>query len=835
MIGRDFNLFETPWASANPFAQVVNRAVAKKPQIELSKIPNAPLIATKDWKWELATTVPWTQGFGALGGGRIATEPEIEKINAFAEAIKTDNPEYSVLPPEKNKGLVEAFIQDNPEYSSIFQSKEPEQSFIGGLADKTKGSFMSGIRRIWEAGVWLAEGKYDVGEAGIRGAAGALESAFSPIAWALGQGIESFIPDRVKESVGGTLAPVIEKGSEMYSNLSPEAQRLVGNLWVAWEVGLNFLWVWAAGRVAWSEITKTAVKKTGKVLAKWATSTGRGVGKVWGAISTIPEYGVEVATGLSKEAQQVIKRAPSIYKKARTGEITRNTIFDETKSALDKRLDDLSELWRSYKDLRTGKVVWLSDDLRNAYTKSVQSVDLLDLPTADRNAIAEVKKYIDEIQGDLTDRQLLAMRKKIDSTISWDKGVGSEWQAVVRGIRAEIDNLAKSKIAGLAERDAKFAPEIKFLNTVKNSIYDAKGNVKDNAISAINNLTGKGKEFKIDRFEQILPWITQKIDALKAFEEVQGISGIKTGSILRQWGGLVAGTTAGWPVGALLGFVLTHPGIAARVLEAYGMTKSAISDILTKRASKSVNDQAIKIIKTAKLPEVERIIIKQKPTSIINLPKKDKIVKPNPSGLRREPITSKIGGIAKKLDMSKNKKGFINPWKIAEDLWATKADDSIKALMEEARKYGSAEEFMKWLEKQKKISYHGTNAKFDTFSLKNFWQTDEWFSGVGYYFSWEKSYAKEYGKIIKKAFLDIKRPYIYEDNMALWSVNPWKFRISLWLDENASASAVRKELVKQWYDWVIIKNEWKNIEEMVLNSSQIKTESQLKDMYNKAN
>lgn len=97
------------------------------------------------------------------------------------------------------------------------------------------------------------------------------------------------------------------------------------------------------------------------------------------------------------------------------------------------------------------------------------------------------------------------MRKKIDSTISYDKGVSSEGQAVVRGIRASIDDLAKSRIAGLAERDAKFAPEIQFLNTVKNSVYDAKGNIKDNAISAINSLTGKGKEFKIDRFEQVLP------------------------------------------------------------------------------------------------------------------------------------------------------------------------------------------------------------------------------------------------------------------------------------------------------------------------------------------
>jgi len=47
---------------------------------------------------------------------------------------------------------------------------------------------------------------------------------------------------------------------------------------------------------------------------------------------------------------------------------------------------------------------------------------------------------------------------------------------------------------------------------------------------------------------------------------------------------------------------------------------------------------------------------------------KDKIVKPNLSGLRREPIASKIGGIAKKLDMSKNRAGFINPGAMAEDL-----------------------------------------------------------------------------------------------------------------------------------------------------------------------
>lgn len=195
--------------------------------------------------------------------------------------------------------------------------------------------------------------------------------------------------------------------------------------------------------------------------------------------------------------------------------------------------------------MRTGKVVANTDDLGNAFANATKNVDTIDLPITDRNAIAEAKRYIDELQGDVTDKQLLAMRKKIDSTISWDKGVSSEGQAVVRGIRSSIDDLAKSRIVGLAERDAKFAPEIQFLNTVKNTIYDAKGNIKDNAISSINNLTGKGKEFKLERFEKILPGITDKIKALKAFEEVQGISGIKTGSIARQGGGILAGTTAG--------------------------------------------------------------------------------------------------------------------------------------------------------------------------------------------------------------------------------------------------------------------------------------------------
>lgn len=61
-------------------------------------------------------------------------------------------------------------------------------------------------------------------------------------------------------------------------------------------------------------------------------------------------------------------------------------------------MSDLSELGKSYKDLRTGKVVGKSDDLQDAFNRATVNTDIVDLPIADRNAIAEAKKYIDEIQ-----------------------------------------------------------------------------------------------------------------------------------------------------------------------------------------------------------------------------------------------------------------------------------------------------------------------------------------------------------------------------------------------------------------------------------------------------
>ena len=90
-------------------------------------------------------------------------------------------------------------------------------------------------------------------------------------------------------------------------------------------------------------------KTAGKAIVTGAERTGAALEKI---PTTATEQAISLGTGLSKEAQQVIKSNPKLYKAARTGELTRESLFTDTKAALDKSIDDLSELGKSYKELR---------------------------------------------------------------------------------------------------------------------------------------------------------------------------------------------------------------------------------------------------------------------------------------------------------------------------------------------------------------------------------------------------------------------------------------------------------------------------------------------------
>lgn len=76
------------------------------------------------------------------------------------------------------------------------------------------------------------------------------------------------------------------------------------------------------------------------------------------------------ATGLERETIQVAKNSPSIFKEARLGNLNRETVTGQAVDAIQKRLDDLSEIGKGYDSVRVGNVVANSDDVAGAYLKN---------------------------------------------------------------------------------------------------------------------------------------------------------------------------------------------------------------------------------------------------------------------------------------------------------------------------------------------------------------------------------------------------------------------------------------------------------------------------------
>jgi hypothetical protein len=152
--------------------------------------------------------------------------------------------------------------------------------------------------------------------------------------------------------------------------------------------------------------------------------------------------------------------------------------------------------------------------------------------------------------------------------------------------------------------DARFSSERQFLDRVKGVMFDKKGNIKDNAISKIATLTGKGKEMMLERMERVIPGITEDLNILKAIEDIDYAKGQKVGSYGRAMIGAGGGAVVGGPVGAILGAIATSPQVGVSLIRSYGkakgMAKEAIEAVIGKmKSGKKLLDTEKKIIDEA--------------------------------------------------------------------------------------------------------------------------------------------------------------------------------------------------------------------------------------------
>ena len=365
-------------------------------------------------------------------------------------------------------------------------------------------------------------------------------------------------------------------------------------------------------------------KQGGKAIVRWAEkvaprvvqgvktgvkATGEWVGKVTKSI-------VSQQSGLWTPAIESILKRPELQWKIRSGELSGAKTLEEARSSIDALREWYRETGKMYDTVRKSNVKVPTSEAKQLLVSQLEldglasgwKLNLVDLPVKDRGAITQALKYIDEYKWEMTPQGALSIRQKLDDLINYNSEVGSNWQRIVTGLRAKYDEFLWNKLPWLKEIDAKYAPERQFWESIRKDIYKADGTLKDNALSVVSNITNKGNEARLARMESILPWIGEKVKALKAFEDIQNASGIKVGTYGR------AATTgaialASVPL-AIASWVATHPVVVARVLEWIGLASQKIKLILAKWKNITKEDATIIQQAVAKTPKskVENII-----------------------------------------------------------------------------------------------------------------------------------------------------------------------------------------------------------------------------------
>ncbi len=387
--------------------------------------------------------------------------------------------------------------------------------------------------------------------------------------------------------------------------------------------------------VRWAEVVAPKIVQGIKTGVK---ATEEWIGKITKSI-------VSQQSGLWTPSIESILKNPELQWKIRSWELSAARTLEEARTSIDALREWFRETGKMYDTIRKSDVKVSTNEAKQVLLSQLESerlatgwkLNLVDLPVKDRWAITQALKYIDEYKWEMTPQSALSIRQKLDDLINYKSDVGSNWQRIVTGLRAKYDEFLSQKLPWLKEIDAKYAPERQFWESIRKDIYKADGTLKDNALSVISNITNKGNEAKLARMESILPWIWEKVKALRAFEDIQASSGIKVWTYARNLSTVWLATVN--PILAVWAWVATHPVVVSRVLESIGLASQKIKSILSKWKNITKEDATIIQQAVAKTPKtkVESIInnlsydpktSKLTSKTLVKKPKSKTIVKP---------------------------------------------------------------------------------------------------------------------------------------------------------------------------------------------------------------
>lgn len=323
---------------------------------------------------------------------------------------------------------------------------------------------------------------------------------------------------------------------------------------------------------AWEAI----VKWTAKWISKWTSLLGK-----WTAKAT--EFTAAQAFGINPSTIKNIIKDPALYNKVEQWVINSEELLGSLGTKIDDSIAKISETGKWYQTIKkTANIKTPIEDINSSLSKRGIEIkdgklDFTNTNMADNADLNAIQKAYDIVNT--PEINVINMRGKLDDLINYESKATSKWQSVVKEMRNAIDTKAKKEIPWLATLDASYSEQTKLLKSIKKDFLNADWTFKDNAMSRISNLTKKGNEAKLERVKELIPWIEDNINAIRAFEDVTLAGWQKVGTYLRWAGTVWVWAMTAWPVGAVIGLLITSPQVATNLLKWLWYTKQFISGL----------------------------------------------------------------------------------------------------------------------------------------------------------------------------------------------------------------------------------------------------------------
>jgi hypothetical protein len=383
-------------------------------------------------------------------------------------------------------------------------------------------------------------------------------------------------------------------------------------------------------------ITKTSDIVT-KPIAKAIDMTSEGAGKA-------TNFGVSQATGLNPETIRTIVDNPEDFSREAQASIDRLALGKEIKNALAARSSELSDTGKLYEPIRASETpIGLNTETStssnflnkliedNTGTKIVDDKITTSGAANIRNAteVRALQSFYDTWKptfdsGRMTTNEFLNFRTDLADMSRFERQIGKSQplENAAKAMRRTFNATYRDQIPGLGDTvdangqlikkglDSQFKIQKEQYRRLSKNIVDKNGNLTDAAINRIANAAGKGKDLLLQRLEETMPGITQRIKILKAVEDIKHASGIKVGTYTRA--AIVGGEYfMGGPLSAVVAAILTSPEMAVPILAKFGLLKNSAAIQAIIQALKNGATKANQLPEKVTLPLQNKEIIQK--------------------------------------------------------------------------------------------------------------------------------------------------------------------------------------------------------------------------------